>query len=43
MEEIEPVKDWSVSVSGGLRQVNVDSECGIIKSGTQPESASTKS
>ena len=43
MEEIEPVKDWNVSVSGGLRQVDVDSECGIIKPGTQSEAASTKS
>lgn len=43
MEEIEPVKDWSVSVSGGLRQVDVDSECGIIKPGTQSGAASTKS
>jgi ferredoxin len=29
MEEIEPVKDWSVSVSGGPRQVNIDAVCGI--------------
>ena len=43
MEEIEPVKDWSVSVSGGPRQVDVDSECGIVKPGMRPEAASTKS
>ena len=43
MEEIEPVKDWNVSVSGGPRQVDVDAECGIIKPGTQAESVSTKS
>ena len=30
MEEIEPVKDWSVSVSGGPRMVDIDAECGII-------------
>jgi ferredoxin len=33
MEEIEPVKDWSVSVSGGPRQVNIDAECGIVLTG----------
>jgi len=27
MEEIEPVKDWSVSVSGGPRKVDVEAEC----------------
>jgi len=37
MEEIEPVKDWNVSVSGGPRMVNVDAECGVIsgKTGTE--------
>ncbi len=30
LDEIEPVKDWSVSVSGGPRRVDVDSECGVI-------------
>jgi ferredoxin len=30
MEEIEPVKDWSVSVSGGPRMVDIDAECGIV-------------
>ena len=43
MEEIEPVKDWNVSVSGGPRQVDVDAECGIIKPRTQSDAASTKS
>ncbi|MFC2007629.1 methylenetetrahydrofolate reductase C-terminal domain-containing protein, partial [Chloroflexota bacterium] len=27
MEEIEPVKDWSVSLSGGPRQVTIGEEC----------------
>jgi ferredoxin len=27
MEEIEPVKDWSVSVSGGPRKADVEAEC----------------
>jgi len=27
LEEIEPVKDWSVSVSGGLRKIDVEAEC----------------
>lgn len=27
MEEIEPIKDWSVSVSGGPRKVDVEAEC----------------
>lgn len=27
MEEIEPVKDWSVSVSGGPRKIDVEAEC----------------
>ncbi|MFC1931382.1 methylenetetrahydrofolate reductase C-terminal domain-containing protein [Chloroflexota bacterium] len=27
MEEIEPVKDWSVGVSGGPRRSDVDAEC----------------
>ena len=30
MDAIEPVKDWSVSVSGGPRSADVDAECGII-------------
>ncbi len=37
MEEIEPVKDWSVSVSGGPRMVDVDAQCGIISSKTETE------
>ncbi|MFC1942178.1 methylenetetrahydrofolate reductase C-terminal domain-containing protein [Chloroflexota bacterium] len=36
MEAIEPVKDWSTSVSGGPRMVEVDAECGIISG--KPES-----
>ena len=37
LEEIAPVKDWSVSVSGGPRMVDVDAECGIVskKTGTE--------
>ena len=27
MEEIEPVKDWSVSVSGGPRKMDIEAEC----------------
>jgi hypothetical protein len=30
MEEIEPVKDWGVSVSGGPRMVDIDAECGVV-------------
>ncbi len=29
MEEIEPIKDWSTSVSGGPRMADVEAECGI--------------
>ncbi|OGO24471.1 MAG: hypothetical protein A2144_01780 [Chloroflexi bacterium RBG_16_50_9] len=34
LEEIAPVKDWSVSVSGGPRMVDVDSECGVVSKKT---------
>ncbi len=27
LEEIEPVKDWSVSISGGHRQADIEAEC----------------
>lgn len=27
LEEIEPVKDWSVSVSGGPREIDIEAEC----------------
>jgi len=37
MEEIEPIKDWSVSVSGGPRIADVDAECGIITDKTESE------
>ncbi len=37
MEKIEPVKDWSVSVSGGPRMADVDAECGLISSRTSAE------
>ena len=30
MEEIEPVKDWSVSVSGGPRKTDIEAECTSI-------------
>ena len=37
LDEIAPVKDWSVSVSGGPRMVDVDAECGVVskKTGTE--------
>jgi hypothetical protein len=37
MEEIEPVKDWSTSVSGGPRGVDIDAECGIVTDKTEAE------
>ncbi len=37
MDEIEPVKDWSVSVSGGPRSADVDAECGIITEKSEVE------
>jgi len=37
MDEIEPVKDWSPSVSGGPRIVAVDAETGIISDKAEPE------
>ncbi len=27
LEEIEPVKDWSVSISGGPRKIDIEAEC----------------
>lgn len=30
MDEIEPVKDWSVSVSGGPRKMDVEKECNRV-------------
>ncbi|MFH1651229.1 MAG: methylenetetrahydrofolate reductase C-terminal domain-containing protein [Chloroflexota bacterium] len=30
LDEIEPVKDWSASSSGGPRQAEVESECGVV-------------
>jgi len=35
MEEIEPVKDWSSSVSGGPRRADIDAECGIVSAKTE--------
>ena len=29
LEEIEPFKDWSVSVSGGPRKIDVEAECAV--------------
>jgi ferredoxin len=29
LEEIEPVKDWSVSVTGGPRKIDIEAECDI--------------
>ena len=40
MEEIEPIKDWSVSMTGGPRMVEVDAECGIVSEKTEAEAAS---
>jgi len=37
LENIVPVKDWGVGVSGGPRMVDVDAECGIVSSKTQTE------
>jgi ferredoxin len=37
MDDIVPIKDWSVSVSGGPRMVDVDAECGIVTSKTTAE------
>jgi len=31
MEEIVPLKDWSVSVTGGLRRIDIEAECGVDK------------
>ena len=35
MDEIEPVKDWSTSISGGPRMVDVDAACGIVTADTE--------
>lgn len=35
MDAIEPVKDWSVSVSGGPRKADVEAECGIVLGKTE--------
>jgi ferredoxin len=35
LEEIEAVKDWSVSISGGPRTADVDAECGLISNKTE--------
>jgi hypothetical protein len=37
MEEIEPAKDWDVSVSGGPRMADVDAQCGVISSNAEAE------
>lgn len=37
MEELEPVKDWSTSVSGGPRMVDIDAETGIVSNKTEAE------
>ncbi len=29
LEDIEPIKDWSVSVSGGPRKIDVEAECAV--------------
>ena len=35
LEEIAPVKDWGVSVSGGPRMVDIDEECGVVSQKTE--------
>ena len=40
MEEVEPVKDWSSSVSGGPRMVEVDAEYGIVSGKKESEAES---
>ena len=37
LDEIAPVKDWSVSVSGGPRMVDIDAECGVVTKKTGAE------
>ena len=37
MAVIEPVHDWSASVSGGPRRADVDAECGIVTHKTEAE------
>jgi len=41
LEPIMPIKDWSVSVSGGPRMVDVDAECGIVITGKTPAETKT--
>ncbi len=38
MDDIVPLKDWSTSVTGGPRMVDIDAECGIASTKTQTES-----
>jgi ferredoxin len=40
LDDIVPVKDWSISVSGGPRMAYIDAECGIIPAKTKSESRS---
>ena len=35
MEEIEPVKDWNTSISGGPRKVDIEAECNISPEKTE--------
>jgi ferredoxin len=37
MEEIEPVKDWDISVSSGPRMADVDAQCGVVSSNAEAE------
>jgi ferredoxin len=37
LEEIAPLKDWSVSVTGGPRMVDIDSECGVVLKAAESE------
>jgi ferredoxin len=41
MANIEPVKDWSVSVTGGPRLADVDTACGVISSKAEAEAKSS--
>ncbi|MFC1874400.1 methylenetetrahydrofolate reductase C-terminal domain-containing protein [Chloroflexota bacterium] len=40
MEELEPLKDWSASASGGPRAADVDAECGLITSKSEAKAES---
>ncbi|MDI6857049.1 MAG: methylenetetrahydrofolate reductase C-terminal domain-containing protein [Dehalococcoidia bacterium] len=41
LDEIEPVKDWDVSSSGGPRAADVDAECGVVPRAEKAEVQTT--